>query len=89
MPSRHEVLTFNNVNLDAPRQAVPKSRAWIGKEFDLRWSACRLVYWKLRAEAKMIENLGDGLGLGNPGDDLSMASAVWASMDIFVEDSSE
>ena len=37
---RHEVLAFDKVNLGSPRHAVPRSRAWVGEEFDLRWSAC-------------------------------------------------
>ena len=83
------MLAVDEANLEAPRQALPRSLAWASEESELRWCACRLASGNLRAESKVIENLGDGLGLGEPGDDLSMTSAHWASMDIFVENSSE
>ncbi len=76
------MLAVDEANLDAPRQALPRSLAWIGEELYLRWSAGGLACGKLRAQSKMVENLGDRLGLGDPSDDLSMASAFWADMDV-------
>ena len=83
------MLAVDEANLDAPRQALPRSLARASEESELRWSASGFACGNLRAQSKMVENLGNRLGFSDPGNYFPMASALWAEMDVLGEDSSE